>query len=101
MCLKHLLFEYMQIHLFFSGILPILLIVSRVFSHWFYFTVQAIRSGIDVLVGTPGRIKDHIEKGNLDFRGVRHVVLDEVDRMLDMGFADDVETIISSAYQTG
>ncbi|XP_048758389.2 nucleolar RNA helicase 2-like [Ostrea edulis] len=62
--------------------------------------MRAIRSGIDVLVGTPGRIKDHIEKGNLDFRGVRHVVLDEVDRMLDMGFADDVETIISSAYKT-
>lgn len=60
--------------------------------------IRAIRSGIDVLVGTPGRIKDHIEKGNLDFKGVRHVVLDEVDRMLDMGFAEDVETIISSAY---
>lgn len=67
----------------------------------FYSTVRAIRSGIDVLVGTPGRIKDHIEKGNLDFKGVRHVVLDEVDRMLDMGFAEDVETIISSAYNNG
>ena len=96
------MFEYMQIHLLFSGILPISLIMFLEFSCiGFYFTVQAIRSGIDVLVGTPGRIKDHIEKGNLDFRGVRHVVLDEVDRMLDMGFADDVETIISSAYQTG
>nr|XP_034313148.1 nucleolar RNA helicase 2 isoform X2 [Crassostrea gigas] len=63
--------------------------------------IRAIRSGIDVLVGTPGRIKDHIEKGNLDFKGVRHVVLDEVDRMLDMGFAEDVETIISSAYNNG
>ncbi|XP_061181669.1 nucleolar RNA helicase 2-like [Saccostrea echinata] len=62
--------------------------------------MRAISSGIDVLVGTPGRIKDHIEKGNLDFSRVRHVVLDEVDRMLDMGFAEDVETIISSAYKT-
>ncbi|XP_062611033.1 nucleolar RNA helicase 2-like [Saccostrea cucullata] len=62
--------------------------------------MRAINSGIDVLVGTPGRIKDHIERGNLDFSRVRHVVLDEVDRMLDMGFAEDVETIISSAYKS-
>ena len=49
----------------------------------------------DVLVGTPGRILDHIGRGTLRFNGVKILVLDEVDRMFDMGFARDVETIIA------
>jgi len=61
--------------------------------------MDAIRSGIDVLVGTPGRIKDHLQNNKLDLSQLKHVVLDEVDQMLDMGFADQVEEILSSAYQ--
>lgn len=54
-----------------------------------------------MLVGTPGRIKDHIDNNKLDLSQLKHVVLDEVDQMLDMGFADSVEEILSSSYQKG
>ncbi|TSP25434.1 Nucleolar RNA helicase 2 [Bagarius yarrelli] len=63
--------------------------------------VDAIRSGIDVLVGTPGRIKDHLQNNKLDLSQLKHVVLDEVDQMLDMGFADQVEEILSASYKKG
>ncbi|NXQ82191.1 DDX21 helicase, partial [Nyctibius grandis] len=58
-----------------------------------------MRSGIDILVGTPGRIKDHLQSGKLDLTKVKHVVLDEVDQMLDMGFAEQVEDILRVAYK--
>uniref|UniRef100_A0A4W5RHR8 RNA helicase n=1 Tax=Hucho hucho TaxID=62062 RepID=A0A4W5RHR8_9TELE len=61
--------------------------------------LDAIRSGIDVLVGTPGRIKDHLQNNKLDLSQLKHVVLDEVDQMLDMGFAEQVEEILSASYQ--
>ncbi|XP_069124943.1 nucleolar RNA helicase 2-like [Argopecten irradians] len=64
----------------------------------YYPQENAIRAGLDVLVGTPGRILDHVEKGNLDFSTLKYVVLDEVDMMLDMGFADSVDQIIQTAY---
>lgn len=64
-------------------------------------TVDAIRSGIDVLVGTPGRIKDHLQNNKLDLSQLKHVVLDEVDQMLDMGFAEQVEEILSASYKKG
>ncbi|XP_064617477.1 nucleolar RNA helicase 2-like isoform X2 [Liolophura sinensis] len=60
---------------------------------------KAIADGLDVLVGTPGRLLDHFEKGNIDLSKLKHIVLDEVDQMLDMGFADTVESIIKSAYE--
>lgn len=59
---------------------------------------NALRNGIDILVGTPGRILDWVNQGRLDTSQLQHVVLDEVDQMLDMGFADDVDSIISHAY---
>ena len=55
---------------------------------------RALRTGVDVLVGTPGRIIDHIERGNLNLADCDIVVLDEADEMLNMGFADDVEVIL-------
>ncbi|XP_071344776.1 nucleolar RNA helicase 2 [Trachinotus anak] len=60
--------------------------------------IDAIRNGIDILVGTPGRVKDHIQNNKLDLSKVKHVVLDEVDQMLDMGFAEQVEEILASSY---
>lgn len=63
--------------------------------------VDLMRSGIDILVGTPGRIKDHLQNGKLDLTKVKHVVLDEVDQMLDMGFAEQVEDILRVAYKKG
>ncbi len=55
---------------------------------------KALKSGVHMVVGTPGRIMDHIERGNLDVSHTDYMVLDEADRMLDMGFIDDVEWIL-------
>jgi len=57
---------------------------------------RELEKGIDILIGTPGRLMDHLERGTLDLSAIRHVVLDEADRMLDMGFRDDIETILSA-----
>ena len=54
----------------------------------------ALRRGVHVVVGTPGRVIDHIEKGSLDLSQLKTLVLDEADEMLRMGFIDDVETIL-------
>ncbi|XP_055827994.1 DEAD-box ATP-dependent RNA helicase 7-like [Solanum dulcamara] len=53
-----------------------------------------LKRGVDIVVGTPGRVKDHIERGNIDFRSLKFRVLDEVDEMLKIGFVDDVEFIL-------
>jgi ATP-dependent RNA helicase DeaD len=57
---------------------------------------KAFRNGVHCVVGTPGRIMDHMERGNLDLSQTKLLVLDEADRMLDMGFIDDVEKILKS-----
>ena len=57
--------------------------------------VQALRRGIDILVATPGRLLDLIQQGHVSLREIKHFVLDEADRMLDMGFIHDVKRIIS------
>lgn len=54
----------------------------------------AIRKGVDVIVGTCGRVKDMLEKGVLSFSKIEHIVLDEADEMLNMGFQEDVEYIL-------
>jgi ATP-dependent RNA helicase DDX21 len=56
---------------------------------------RALRQGLDILVGTPGRVIDHINRGNLNLGSCDLVVLDEADEMLSMGFAEDVETILN------
>ena len=56
--------------------------------------LSALRRGVHVVVGTPGRIIDHLEKGSLDLSLLTNLVLDEADEMLRMGFIDDVETIL-------
>lgn len=57
--------------------------------------LRDLRGNPQIVIGTPGRIKDHIERGTLKLAGFNHVVLDEVDRMLDMGFLPDVRLILS------
>jgi len=57
--------------------------------------LSALRRGVHIVVGTPGRIMDHLEKGTLDLTELRFLVLDEADEMLNMGFAEDVETILA------
>jgi ATP-dependent RNA helicase DeaD len=58
---------------------------------------QTLRNGAPVIVGTPGRVQDHLDQGTLDLAHVTMVVLDECDEMLNMGFIDDVEKILSQA----
>ncbi len=58
--------------------------------------LQALNSGVDVVVATPGRALDHINRGTLRLGDVRIVVLDEADEMLDMGFADELEGILAA-----
>ncbi|WP_084126479.1 DEAD/DEAH box helicase [Demequina sp. NBRC 110054] len=58
--------------------------------------LSALRRGVHIVVGTPGRIMDHLDRGTLDLSELKYVVLDEADEMLRMGFAEDVETILSA-----
>ncbi|CAL8464893.1 g4428 [Coccomyxa elongata] len=57
---------------------------------------QILRRGCDVVVGTPGRVKDHLERGNLKLQDLMFRVLDECDEMLNMGFVEDVEKILNA-----
>jgi ATP-dependent RNA helicase DeaD len=57
---------------------------------------RALQAGTQIVVGTPGRLRDHLERGALDLGELRAVVLDEADEMLDMGFRDDLEEILDA-----
>ena len=59
--------------------------------------LQSLRRGVHVVVGTPGRIMDHLKRATLDLSSLTHLVLDEADEMLQMGFQEDVEWILSQA----
>ena len=59
--------------------------------------IHAMRSGVDVVIATPGRALDHMRRGSLVMGGVRIVVLDEADEMLDMGFQEDIETVLKAS----
>ena len=61
--------------------------------------LRALDRGVQVVVGTPGRLLDHIRRGTLALDRVRTVVLDEADEMLDMGFIEDIEAILSETPQ--
>ena len=58
---------------------------------------RALQRGAHIVVGTPGRLRDHIERGSLDTSAFRAVVLDEADEMLDLGFREDLEYILAAA----
>src|SRR3546814_13747624 len=55
---------------------------------------RALNQGVHIVVGTPGRLRDHLERGALGLSALRVAVLDEADEMLDMGFRDDLEGIL-------
>ncbi|MBI5672888.1 MAG: DEAD/DEAH box helicase, partial [Nitrospirae bacterium] len=62
--------------------------------------LHALKRGVDVIVATPGRALDHIRRGTLKLHEVKIVVLDEADEMLDMGFADDLDAILTGTPKT-
>ncbi|WP_083215009.1 DEAD/DEAH box helicase [Immundisolibacter cernigliae] len=62
--------------------------------------LQGLRRGAHVVVGTPGRVMDHMTRGSLDLSGLSALVLDEADEMLRMGFIDDVEFVLSESPST-
>jgi ATP-dependent RNA helicase RhlE len=57
--------------------------------------IQALRQGLDIISATPGRLLDHVYEGRIDFGALEVLVLDEADRMMDMGFLPDIQKIIS------
>ena len=59
------------------------------------FQTRALRDGTDIIVACPGRLLDHVNQGNVDFRNVKHLVLDEADRMFDMGFLPQVRKVVA------
>ena len=58
-----------------------------------------LKRGVDLFVGTTGRVLDHIERGNIDFSGLKTLILDEADVMLKLGFKEDVEKILNKARE--
>ncbi|HLO03321.1 MAG TPA: DEAD/DEAH box helicase [Symbiobacteriaceae bacterium] len=58
--------------------------------------IRSLRIGVDVVIGTPGRMIDHLNRGTIDLTSVKMLILDEADEMLDMGFVDDIETILKT-----
>ncbi|MGI6262506.1 MAG: DEAD/DEAH box helicase [Succiniclasticum sp.] len=62
--------------------------------------IRALKSGVQIVIGTPGRLLDHIHRGTIKLDHVRYLVLDEADEMLDMGFIDDIEEILDHVPAT-
>ena len=62
--------------------------------------IRALERGCDIVVATPGRALDHIRRGSLNLASIKLLVLDEADEMLDMGFAEDIDAILSSTPET-
>ncbi|GGX88557.1 DEAD/DEAH box helicase [Vogesella alkaliphila] len=62
----------------------------------FGFQTRALSRPVDIIVATPGRLMDHMRSGRIDFSRLEMLILDEADRMLDMGFIEDIETIVAA-----
>ena len=59
--------------------------------------LDQLERGVEIVVATPGRLIDHLKRGSIELRDVTHIVLDEADTMLDMGFIDDIQFILDLA----
>jgi len=59
--------------------------------------IRRLERGVDIVVGTPGRVIDHMDRGTLDLSMLTHLVLDEADEMLDMGFVEDIEKVLEKS----
>jgi superfamily II DNA/RNA helicase len=62
--------------------------------------LKALSQPVDIVIATPGRLMDHMERGRIDFSRLETLVLDEADRMLDMGFIDDIEAIVAKTPES-
>ncbi|WP_204324151.1 DEAD/DEAH box helicase, partial [Stenotrophomonas maltophilia] len=62
--------------------------------------LRALKKGVQVIIATPGRLIDHMREGRVDLSKLDMLILDEADRMLDMGFADDIKEILQNTPQT-
>lgn len=58
--------------------------------------IRDLKNGVEIFVGTTGRVLDHIERGNIDFSSIKTIVLDEADMMLKLGFKEDIEKILNT-----
>jgi len=58
--------------------------------------LKILKKGVQIIIGTPGRILDHLDRGTIDVTNIKLIVLDEADEMLDMGFRDDIELILKN-----
>ena len=56
--------------------------------------LDALHRGVEIIVATPGRLIDHLKRGSIELGDITHIVLDEADTMLDMGFVDDIQFIL-------
>ena len=56
---------------------------------------RQLKNGVDIFIGTTGRVMDHMERGNIDFTDLKTIVLDEADQMLKLGFKEDIDRILS------
>ena len=56
--------------------------------------IRSLKSGVHIVIGTPGRVMDHMERNTLELGNVKMMILDEADEMLDMGFREDIESIL-------
>lgn len=63
--------------------------------------VRAVEQGVHIVAGTPGRVMDHMRRGTMSLHGLKHLVLDEADRMLDMGFIEDIDWILAHSPPRG
>ena len=63
--------------------------------------IRTLRQGVQVVIGTPGRLLDHLNRKTLNLQNIKMVVLDEADEMLDMGFIEDIEAILQATPRPG
>ncbi|MFZ5493951.1 MAG: DEAD/DEAH box helicase [Verrucomicrobiota bacterium] len=84
--------EFGKLAMFRKGLMEVPIYGGQSYERQF----RALAAGAQVVIGTPGRVMDHMERGTLRLDALKVVVLDEADRMLDMGFRDDIEHILKS-----
>ena len=63
--------------------------------------IKALKKGVQIITGTPGRVMDHLDRRTLKMDGVKIIILDEADEMLDMGFREDIEIIMKKIRSKG